>query len=188
MWIVGDIIKCKVEISYGDVYIMWIRKNIAKRDILLFLDVDGVLNTSNSFNTKYEIHEENIEMLGLLIDKLLKCGYTSKVILTSTWRLGFEPDFTKCSPQIQRLISKLAKVNIKISGITPIYKGKTRDVEIIRYIRGYELENENFTHIILDDDISVFDRVALKELNFFQVNQHTGLTKKDVDKIIKMVV
>ena len=167
---------------------MWGRKKISEKDMLIFLDIDGVLNTSNSFNTKYEIMDDNIAALRELIDRLLKLGYTSKVILTSTWRLGYDSDFDKCSPQIQRLITKLGNVQIRISGVSPVYKGKTRDVEISRYIRGYELERTDFNYIILDDDISIFDSMALKGMNFFKVNQHTGLTAKDVEKIIKLLV
>lgn len=167
---------------------MWLRKKLPEKDILVFLDIDGVLNTSNSFNTKYEIFEENIEALKQLVDRLSKSGYTAKIILTSTWRLGYDADFEKCSPQIQRLILKLEKANLRISGSTPVYKEKTRDVEILRYIRGYELANGEFTHVILDDDVSIFDGEALKGLHFYKINQYTGLTTKDVEKIIKMVV
>lgn len=164
---------------------MWGKKKQIIQNMLIFLDIDGVLNTSNSFNTKYEILEENVFALKQLVNEFAKQGYSSKIILTSTWRLGYDSDYEKCSPQIQRLITKLKNVNIQLYGATPVYKGKTRDIEIVRYLRGYELREEKFDYIILDDDISVYDGNALKELKFYKVNQHTGFTVKDVERIVK---
>ena len=163
------------------------KKGFQEKDLLIFLDIDGVLNTSNSFNTKYEVHEENIKALSLLIDDLKKQGYFVKIILTSTWRLGYDSAFEKCSEQVKELITKLDIYNIHIADKTPVYKANTRDKEILRYIRGYQLENNNFTYIILDDDVSIYDNNVLKSLNFYKVNQHTGLVKNDINKIMKII-
>lgn len=166
---------------------MWIKQRFSERDILIFLDIDGVLNTSNSFNTKYEISEKNIEVLKQLIGKLSKHNYLSKIVLTSTWRLGYDADFQKCSPQIQALIRKLGCFSIQIFDKTPVYKEKTRDVEILRYIKGYRLKNKDFNYLILDDDVSVFDKAVLNKLNFYKVNQCTGLIKEDIARIMKII-
>jgi len=80
---------------------------------------------------------------------------------------------------------KLETVGIKIEGKIPVYKEKTRDVEILRYIREYQLKNTEFSHIVLDDDVSIFDKDGVQKLNLYKVNQHTGLTEKDVKEIIK---
>lgn len=166
---------------------MWKRKRCNNRDILIFLDIDGVLNTTNSFNTRYEICAENVKALKLLIVKLQKYGDAVKIVLTSTWRLGYDSNIEKCSPQIRKLLSKLALDEITIWDKTPIYKEKTRDVEIRRYLREYELKNSEFTYVILDDDISIFDEKELKVMKFYKVNQHTGLTVKDIDKVVKII-
>ena len=187
---------CKCESYWRDtggekpVNNMWERKKYQKKyqnkELLIFLDVDGVLNTTNSRITKYEIREENVSALGELQDKLVKRGYSVKVILSSTWRLGYDAVWEKCSPQMQKLLSRLEKVNIKLYDKTPIYKEQTRDVEIRRYLRGYQLEHEEFSYIILDDDVSIFQENVLEEMNFYKVNEHTGLTKKDADKLLKL--
>lgn len=57
----------------------------------------------------------------------------------------------------------------------------------VMLIREYRLKKEDFTYIILDDDISIFDNAVLKEMNFYKVNQNTGLTIKDVEKILRMM-
>lgn len=106
------------------------------KDVLVFLDVDGVLNTTNSRISKYEVREENVNALGMLRDMLNKKGYVVKIVLSSTWRLGYDKDYEQCSHQVQNLITKLESVDITIYDKTPIYKDKTRDVEIARYIKG----------------------------------------------------
>ena len=159
------------------------RRNKDSRVVLIFLDVDGVLNTTAARYTKYELRDVNISALRLLQDKLEKRGNVVKV----TWRFGYEFDYERCSKQVQSLICKLGQAGITIYDKTPIYKDKTRDVEIKRYIRGYQLKNEHTEYIILDDDASVFDRNALKEMNFYKVNESTGLTTKDTDIIVKML-
>lgn len=166
---------------------MWKRKLSQSKDLLIFLDIDGVLNTTNSRITRYELRDENIRALKVLTDKLYKRGYIVKIVLSSTWRLGYDSEYERCSKQIQKLVTMLAKVDIEISGITPVYKDQPRDVEIKRYIRGYQLKNEDFVYIIMDDDTSIFDKKSLEEMNFYKVNERTGLTAKDVDKIVKML-
>ena len=160
-------------------------KNHTNKDVLIFLDVDGVLNTTNSRFTKYEVKDSNVEALDMLVDMLITKGYIVKVVLSSTWRLGYDKDYKQCSPQVQNLRTKLASVGITIYDKTPIYKDKTRDVEITRYIKGYELKYDNFTYVILDDDTSVFDKGALEDMIFYKVDEHTGLLQKDVNKIVK---
>lgn len=157
------------------------------KDVLVFLDVDGVLNTTNSRITKYEVREENVNALGMLKDMLNNKGYVVKILLSSTWRLGYDKDYERCSPQVQNLITKLASVGVTIYDKTPIYKDKTRDVEITRYIKGYELKYDNFTYVILDDDTSVFNKDALRDMNFYKVSEKTGLVASDVNGIVKML-
>ena len=155
--------------------------------VLIFLDVDGVLNTTNSRISKYEVCDENVNALVMLRDTLNKKGYIVKLVLSSTWRLGYDKDYEQCSPQVQNLITKLGRVSVTIHDKIPIYKNKTRDVEIARYIKEYELKHDDFTYVILDDDTSVFNEGALEEMNFYKVNEHTGLLQKDVNKIVKML-
>ncbi len=166
---------------------MWGRRKYTNKDVLIFLDVDGVLNTTNSRFTKYEVKESNVEALGMLVDMLNKKGYIVKVVLSSTWRLGYDKDYKQCSPQVQNLITKLASVSITIYDKTPIYKDKTRDVEIARFIKGYELKHDNFAYVILDDDTSVFNKDALRDMNFYKVSEKTGLVASDVNGIVKML-
>lgn len=163
------------------------RRSKIMKDLLIFLDIDGVLNTTNARVTRYEVRESNVEALGMLAERFGKKGYNVKLILSSTWRLGYEREVERCSPQIQKLIAKLARVGLSIYDRTPVYKECTRDVEIRRYLRGYQPEEEAFEYIILDDDASVFDVDAIKEMNFYRVSEHKGLTRTDVEKLVKLL-
>lgn len=158
-----------------------------KKDILIFLDVDGVLNTTNSRVSLYEVKEANVNAFKNLVEKLEKKGYIAKIILSSTWRIGYEKELDRCLPQIKRLIMELEQAGLSIYDKTPFYNQQTRDVEIQRYILGYRLKKEDFAYIILDDDISVFDKEALKKMCFYRVNEKFGLTMTDVAKIMKLV-
>ena len=158
-----------------------------KKDILIFLDVDGVLNTTNSRVSLYEVKEANVNAFKNLVEKLEKKGYIAKIILSSTWRIGYEKELDRCLPQIKRLIMELEQAGLSIYDKTPFYNQQTRDVEIQRYILGYRLKKEDFAYIILDDDISVFDKEALKRMCFYRVNEKFGLTMTDVAKIMKLV-
>ncbi len=161
------------------------KRSKSSKDMLVFLDIDGVLNTTNARFTKYEVRDENVRALGMLVDRLSKNGYVAKIILSSTWRLGYEKEPERCSPQVQKLASKLAQVGLAIYDKTPVYKDQFRNKEIQRYIREYELKDVEFTYLILDDDSSIFDGKVLKEMNFYKVSERSGLTTKDVETIVK---
>ena len=162
-------------------------KNKKCKNILIFLDIDGVLNTSSSFNTKYELHSNNLDVLADLISSGKKQCLIGKIVLTSTWRLGYDVDYSKCSPQVQNLIDKLSERGISVLGKTPLYQDKTRDAEISRYIREYALSNNDFTYVTLDDDMSIYDSSKLQDINFYKVNQKTGLVKSDIKSILSIV-
>ncbi|HBA69436.1 MAG TPA: hypothetical protein DCZ40_08785 [Lachnospiraceae bacterium] len=114
------------------------RKKWEGMDILLFLDVDGVLNTSDSFHTRYQLEPDNVKALVKLMERFSLSGGMPKLVLTSTWRLGYDSDLKKCSPQIQKLIGRLGEYGIFIYDKTPIYKNTTRDIDkIVRRVKEY---------------------------------------------------
>ena len=70
----------------------------------------------------YEVRDENVKFLGILRDMLEKKGYGVKIILSSTRRLVYDHSIDQCSPQIQKLVSKLTRVGISIYDKTPYIK------------------------------------------------------------------
>lgn len=132
----------------------------------IFLDCDGVIN---QLQPNYYIDETCIKVLSE-ITKVLD----GKVVLTSTWRLGYLHDFKSCTPQIQRLLEMFKKYNIPCIGRTKKVNDD-RSVEIQLYLD----EHDSDDYIILDDDSSLFTDKA----RLYRVNSRTGLVKGDVKHI-----
>lgn len=132
---------------------------------IIFLDIDGVLNQLQP----YKIDKICIAALKQLIKSL-----SAKVVLSSSWRLGYSSIYDKCTPQIKMLLDYFPKGTI--IGVTK--QLSSRDEEIRDYIDKYNVDS----YIILDDDKSEFKRPIE---GLYIVNHKTGLTDKDVRKILK---
>lgn len=138
--------------------------------MIIFLDIDGVLN---QLQGNYYLDRKCVENLGELCRKS-----KSMVVLTSSWRLGYS-NVGKCSPQINELKDMFREYNIAIIGRT-LDLGD-RQTEIKDYIVRHSVDK----YIIIDDDLSEFRDKDLDGL--FIVNYKTGLTSKDVSKILDIV-
>lgn len=134
----------------------------------IFLDVDGVLNTESEWRVPYHLDINCISVLNSLISL---CKDEVYVVLSSTWRAGFDIR-NGHTPQIQKLINMI-NPNVKGFDKTP-QSDKGRQAEIEYYIR----RNGVNKYIVLDDDISLFDKP--KSLNLYITNAKTGLTDKDI--------
>ena len=138
----------------------------------IFLDIDGVLNTQDSWIKLYQINKELVKNLALIVEKT-----NAKIILTSSWRKGW--DENNPTPQIKKLKEIFSEYNIKISGVTPDLKNRKRDDEIERYL--YFNPCDNF--VIIDDDKNEFNDLT----KVYLVNAKVGLTLKDAKQIIKIL-
>ena len=147
---------------------------------VIFLDVDGVLNSdeyikgtikSNIQGIEKHVDVEKIKLLRQAIDQT-----NAKVVLTSSWRL-----------------TKMAQELIKLLITYGIYADST---PYIRNERGLEIkqwlaDNQNVEDfVILDDEIfESYDEGLMKKLvKISNGNGHNfgeGLLPKDIDEIIK---
>lgn len=89
-----------------------------------FLDIDGVLNNRNMWKNGYSIDLKSVENLALL----LSYDDNPKIVLSSTWRTGFDISGNHVSSDI--LSDELKKYGLKIEDVTPNGKNKTRQDEI----------------------------------------------------------
>lgn len=149
---------------------------------LLFLDIDGVLN-STSFND--EINElENykelsfpldsfdyraIELLNYIIDNT-----NAKLVISSDWR--FDDDLIPCL--------KYHGLKYDIYGITPYDKHNRRGYEIQKYL--LSIKNEDIESYCIIDDI---DDWFLPNQQDYVIKTTTkyGLTKELADKAINIL-
>ncbi len=146
---------------------------------IIFLDVDGVLNSQNKlielYNKTHKSHsgmnfpfDENcFENLKILVEET-----NSKIVITSTWR--------KYQEKIKLLNSILDKYNLKqeVIGYIPILNQK-REYEIKEYIKSNNVEN-----FVIIDDIK-----DMNDLNEYLVitTYKTGLTKENVEQAEKIL-
>ena len=152
---------------------------------IIFLDVDGVLNSTNSLMTDTSLEKLPIRNLKILVDSV-----GAKIVLTSTWRLCFNP--------LRELMDELAAAGLSIYSMTPegasISWLKTkgfaptnrfidttnnittdRGAEILRWLNEHK-DVDSF--VILDDEI--FDIKSYFPFNYVKVNFANGLTFEDI--------
>jgi len=127
---------------------------------ILFLDVDGVLNTSYS---KVSLEPELVKRL-LEIQEETNCAF----VLSSTWR------------KIEKQADRLADNGIHCIDFTPdVFRLDNN--ESLWSKRGHEIKqwldarsNEKFNYCIVDDDADMLDSQLR---NFVQTDQDYGLTR-----------
>lgn len=144
----------------------------------IFLDVDGVLNTSSDWSTRvYSLNTKCTSTFCTLIRQLKN----PQIVLSSTWRNGIARDGSTAA-HIDDLMAAL-----KQAGITSIDKTMNapdgmRSKEIDYYLRRHDPDK----YIILDDDMSLFE-LKDKTPHLYLTNPNTGLTEKDIKKILKKI-
>jgi hypothetical protein len=118
----------------------------------IFLDIDGVLNTTSDWKVPYSINPHCVENFYRYVKKLGD-GSTARIILISSWRDGFDKEGNHL-PQVQHLIDMLSQYHLSIYDKT--YKSPTNDRqrEIEQYIIKNHINPEQC--IIIDDDISLY--------------------------------
>lgn len=147
---------------------------------VIFLDVDGVLNSDEYFD---KIKDLNIEGIKREIDiekiKLLKKAIDetgAKVVLSSSWR------YTRNGQQLKELL-----LDYGIYADTTPFLQNERGLEIKQWL----LDNQSVEDfVILDDEIfdSYDERIIKKLIKISNGNGYNfgeGLLLRDVDEIIK---
>lgn len=134
---------------------------------IIFLDVDGVLNSAKDF---YSIELENDKHFDLLKELVDKTG--AKIVLSSSWRIGFNP--TTHEPD-RILARKLGERGMFIYDFTPYLTGG-RINEIHEWLK----KNPVDKFVILDDE-------EVSYPNLVQTNTMVGLQKEDIEKASKIL-
>lgn len=155
---------------------------------VLFLDVDGVLN-SDFWNDKHQreisdgtlIDEEKVKILAELVKRT-----NAKIILHSGWRSWFDAELNPLRIETERLIDMFAKAGLSIEGLTP-----DLTTEEIRRTKRFSLVKAEEILLWLKSNNDVSGWVVIDDLNLhnFQVEKHQvmpnpiiGLTLEDIEK------
>ena len=148
---------------------------------IIFLDVDGVLNSINNLievynKTKkphsgydYPFDENCLKNLQELVNET-----NSKLVITSTWR--------KEQKGRETLLNELKEYGLdkQVIGYTPVLPNGNREAEIKKYLSTLQ---EKPNYIILDDSKEF---VELSHA-LIKTDTRTGLTNKNVEQAIKIL-
>lgn len=155
---------------------------------VIFLDVDGVLNSmawfdQNKEKTGYsEINPEKVELLKEIVENT-----DGKIVISSTWRQLAKTETEEEHHVYSYLVDTLRNYGIEIFSLTP-YIGNNRPKEIKAWI---ENQSEEIRFISLDDDFTEDDyrkygiEDCLVKTSFYGKNG--GLQRKHVEQAIKLL-
>ncbi len=138
---------------------------------VIFLDVDGVLNSRQDGNSIKLRTDSHLRLLREIVK-----ATDAKIVLSSSWRVG-------PSKAIRNLNNRLAEYGLEIMDSTPLLPGSScRDDEIRQWLSDNGQSVENF--VILDDDA---DMLEFTDTNLVQTDSEFGLQEKDVGRCIEML-
>lgn len=141
-------------------------------DALLFLDIDGVLNTRESWRTPFQLNDACIR-------NFCRClsgsGRNVRIVLTSSWKSGFSsvPEYE--TPQLKELRRKLSVYGFAIAGRTKDLSN--RMAEIDDYLNAHEAGE----YAVVDDDMQEYSQAYLKKVTL--IDSAVGFTERDGKKI-----
>ena len=145
---------------------------------VIFLDIDGCLNTekSRSENEEYfekPISEEKMPLLKYIVD-----ATDSIIVLTSSYRQYWSEGAQQASEIGKYMNEIFAEYGMKIYSKTMWLPGNNRKVEIESWIANHRVEN----YVIIDDIDYGFDKK-----HFVKTSDETGIDEFAVEKAINIL-
>lgn len=153
---------------------------------VIFLDIDGVLNTSY---TKYRddiLDDFRLDYLAKIVNKT-----HAKIVLTSTWRYNISKNlfsFKAYSNSTKKLIDSLKERGIKISALLPDTPNNRRAEDVLEFIKKHKVTR----FVILDDELFNYEPLKLSNnllrTSFYEENElDAGLTQKMIRQAIQLL-
>lgn len=119
---------------------------------VIFLDIDGVINSDNNYEKEYKsgrkfTHDLHLDAKCLKWLKNIVSDTCAQIVISSSWRYGD-------MQSIENLKLQLQNVGLDIYDKTPILNTVTRGTEIQTWLN--TKSEENIIYVILDDDVDEF--------------------------------
>lgn len=154
---------------------------------IIFLDIDGVLNNQFSKSRCGQfigIDNDKVKLLRKIVD-----ATGAKIVLSSTWRLGYNRAGYCLDKNHKYMNNKLRKQELRIYSVTPNLHGDCRGAEINQWLKEHKHENiENW--VVLDDeffpDFNAYD-IPQHLVETFFYSEYGGLTEEHVEKAIDIL-
>lgn len=175
--------------------------------LLPHLDTEWFVSLDERNQRLVKIFYKNISYTNYkILLKLLKKLRSPKIVLSTSWRHGFYPE------DWNKIFHKLPDWDCEIIGCTPTnpittptytpiktmidhkeltigsimeHKKWSRHEEILQYVMEYDCKNKCFVNYIILDDDDVFEGTHQKSERFFRTRRNSGLTNRDVKKIVR---
>lgn len=145
----------------------------------IFLDVDGVLNSENTYKSfDKRTSDSLLDLYMILRLKKIVAATDAKIILSSSWRLS--------SKSMDDLCYELDKYDLHISGVTPD-NFSTRANQIKEWLDKHHPPYECCAIVILDDDWMEDDYMRQFQVKTNQSGECQGLQDKHISKAIQIL-
>lgn len=153
---------------------------------VIFLDIDGVLNTSYTKYRDEVLDDFRLDYLAKIVNKT-----HAKIVLTSTWRYNISKNFFSLkaySNSTKKLIEALKERGLKISALLPDTPNNRRAEDISEFIKKHKVTR----FVILDDELFNYDSLKLSDnllrTSFYGENElDAGLTQKMIRQAVQML-
>lgn len=146
---------------------------------VVFLDVDGVLNSSKTTRRTSSMYFRFVGKRYILNLKRILSTTGAKVVLSSDWR--YDRDDPSQNEMFLELRDELLKYDIEFYGFTPEIPSGHRGEEINLWLSEHP-EVSNF--VILDDRLDI----EPNKDHWVQTLMSRGLRKEETDKAIKILM
>ena len=150
---------------------------------VIFLDIDGVLNSDRYIKMRDPREESSIDETRLPLLRRILEETGAVLVLSTSWRLYWSPDPLQCDPAWWGVGEALDRCGFVIFDRTPAYNGNNRDREIGDWLTAHGGEVESF--VILDDIRSGWGDLADRVV--FTEPHRLGLTEKNVAAAITLL-
>lgn len=155
---------------------------------VIFLDIDGVLNSQNFLqNNKTEpIDRRNVSVLKNVIDKT-----GAVIVMSSAWRLWFDDNMMPTKGYSQCLYDILSEFGIKLFAKTPDFSTEEiRAKKTFSHVKAKEIlawlsENQRIDKYAVIDDLDLINEEVNAHL--VRTNGQVGITEEDAVRVIKMI-
>ena len=155
---------------------------------VLFLDIDGVLNSNFGNNKRQtEISDEKIKLLAYLVRET-----NSEIILHSGWRFWFDSELKPLCKEASKLVELLEKEDLHIKGVTPnLTTEEIRKTKKFSLVKADEIllwinSHNDVTEWVVLDDLDLHNSQI--ERNQVQPAQTCGVTVENVKQAAKILL
>lgn len=146
---------------------------------VIFLDIDGVLNTESWRNSTEEYFEKPISEEKMPLVKYIVDVTGSKIVLSSSYRQYWNEGAQQASKTGKYFNEIFAKYGMKIHSKTRWLPGNNRRLEIEAWIGEHDSQISNY--VVIDDIDYGFDE------HFVKTSDETGLDEEACERAIKIL-